>query len=287
MMIPRLTIIGVGLIGGSLAQALKAKQLCQEVVGCGRQITNLQKAVELGVIDRFTTAPAEAVKEADMVVIAVPLGSMGAIFANIDQHLPENAIITDVGSSKGSVVADAQTYLPLHYSRFVPAHPIAGGEKSGVTAAIKDLFINRYIIITPTDNTQKDACQQVNAMWSSTGANVVEMSVEHHDEVLAATSHLPHVLAYNLVHTLATLEQKREIFRYSAGGFRDFTRIASSDPTMWRDICLANQPAILQMIDIFSQDLAKLRQAIADKDSKALMKIFADAKQARDNALNR
>ncbi len=282
MFIPRLAIIGVGLIGGSLARALKQINACGEVVGCGRNTVALQQAIELGVIDRYVTQPADAVKEAEMIVVAVPLGTMATIFDAIRDNLSPHAIITDVGSAKATVVADAKQYLGQTFPRFVPAHPIAGTEKSGVLASFAELFENRKVILTPLPETDPHACTQVATMWQHTGAEVVEMSVLHHDEVLAATSHLPHLLAYSLVDTLAQMEERTEIFRFAAGGFRDFTRIASSDPRMWHDICLANREAILKVLIHFNQGLTELTQAIDKGHSEQIEKIFTQAKMARD-----
>jgi prephenate dehydrogenase len=282
MFIPRLAIIGVGLIGGSLARALKQINACGEVVGCGRNTVALQQAIELGVIDRYVTQPAAAVKGAEMVVVAVPLGTMATIFDAIRDNLSPSAIITDVGSAKATVVADARQSLGQKFPRFVPAHPIAGTEKSGVLASFAELFENRKVILTPLPETEPQACTQVATMWRHTGAEVIEMSVVHHDEVLAATSHLPHLLAYSLVDTLAQMEERTEIFRFAAGGFRDFTRIASSDPRMWHDICLANREAILKALTHFNQGLTELTQAIEKGHSEQIEKIFTQAKTARD-----
>jgi prephenate dehydrogenase len=282
MLIQRLSIIGVGLIGGSLARALKRVGACGEVVGCGRNIANLQHAIELGVIDRYDTNPASAVKDADMVVVAVPLGTMASMFAAIREALSPQAIITDVGSAKATVVVDARQYLGEHLPRFVPGHPIAGTEKSGVAASFAELFENRRVILTPLAETDSQAHAKVTMMWKTAGAEVVDMSVAHHDKVLAATSHLPHVLAYSLVETLASLETRTEIFRFAAGGFRDFTRIASSDPRMWHDICLANSDAILQVLGEFNSHLAQLAEAIQQGDSQRIENIFTCAKTARD-----
>jgi prephenate dehydrogenase len=281
MFIQRLSIIGVGLIGGSLARALRG--VCDEIVGCGRNRSNLQKAVELGVIDSYETVPAKAVNQADMVIIAVPLGSMAAMFAAIRDALSPDAVISDVGSAKASVVEDARQYLGEHFRHFVPAHPIAGTEKSGVVASFAELFEKRRVIITPLSDTDSAAYAKVCAMWEQTGADVVDMSVEHHDKVLAATSHLPHLLAYSLVDTLAKMETSTEIFGFAAGGFRDFTRIASSNPRMWRDICLANQKAILEMLGHFNDNLAELTDAVRSGDAERIETIFGRAKAARDN----
>ncbi len=282
MLIQRLSILGVGLIGGSLARALKQAGQCGEVIGCGRNLANLQEGINLGVIDHYTTDPAAAVKAADMVIVAVPLGTMAKIFSAIRDSLSPNAIITDVGSAKASVVEDARQQLGNHLSRFVPGHPIAGTEKSGVVASFAELFEQRRVILTPLPETDPQATAKVVKMWQYTKAEVIEMEVAHHDEVLAATSHLPHVLAYTLVDTLAQLETRTEIFRFAAGGFRDFTRIASSDPTMWHDICVANREAIVSMIEHFSQELTQLTAAIKQNNSDYIYQVFNRAKMARD-----
>ncbi|MEK7322902.1 MAG: prephenate dehydrogenase/arogenate dehydrogenase family protein [Pseudomonadota bacterium] len=281
-MINRLCIIGVGLIGGSLARALKRAGACAEVVGCGRDEAALRRAVELGVIDRYHSDPALAVSGTDVVVLAVPLGMMEPVLRRIAPALSAGAVITDVGSAKGSVVAAAQAVFGTVPARFVPGHPIAGTEKSGVEASFAELFQGRRVILTPLSGTDAEAHRIVRRMWEQTGAEVVDMAVEHHDEVLAATSHLPHLLALALVDTLARMQETAEIFRYAAGGFRDFTRIASSDPKMWRDICLANREAVVAMLDRFSDDLAGLRDAIDAEDGEAIAEVFTRAKTARD-----
>ena len=281
-MINRLTIIGVGLIGGSLARAVKRAGYCAEVVGSGRDKAHLQRAMELGIIDRYETDPARAVMDADVIVLAVPLGAMEEVLRAIAPQLKPDAVITDAGSAKGSVVAAAQAVFGEAPAQFVPGHPIAGTEQSGVEASLADLFKERRVILTPLPNTAAAALAAVRELWRQAGAEVVEMSVEHHDEVLAATSHLPHMLAFALVDTLARMHEQAEIFRYAAGGFRDFTRIASSDPVMWRDICLANREAIVTMIDRFQGDLVVLREAILEGDGKRIEAIFSRAKEARD-----
>ncbi len=281
-MIRRLAIIGVGLIGGSLARALRRAGGCEEIVGCGRGLENLKKAVELGVIDRYETDMARVVEGADMVVAAVPLGTMEAVFRDIAGSLAGDAIITDVGSAKVSVVAAAQAAFGQSSQNFVPAHPIAGTEKSGVEASYATLFQKRRVILTPIPGNSREAAVKVRAMWELAGAEVVEMDPYHHDEVLAATSHLPHLLAYALVDALARMEDRVEIFRYAAGGFRDFTRIASSDPTMWHDICLANRNAILDILGRFQEDLDDLTAAIRENDSDFIKEVFTRAKTARD-----
>jgi prephenate dehydrogenase len=280
--IERLAIIGVGLIGGSLARALREAGAVDEVVGCGRALPNLERAVDLGVIDRYEQDPAVAVAGADMVFIAVPLGAMRGVFTAIRDRLRPDAIITDGGSVKGSVVADAQAAFGRVPSRLVPGHPIAGTEHSGVEASFATLYRDRRVILTPLPETDPQAVGRVDWMWRTCGAEISHMSVTHHDEVLAATSHLPHMLAYGLVDALARMDETDEIFRYAAGGFRDFTRIASSSPVMWRDICMANREALSAMLARFSVELTDLAQAIRLGDANTLLEVFARAKAARD-----
>ena len=281
-MIERLCVIGVGLIGGSLARALRDAGFCQQVVGAGRNPENLQTAVDLGVIDRYETDLAMAVAGADMVLVAVPLGAMDAVFSAIKGHLAEDAVVTDAGSAKGSVIeAVTQAFNGLP-SSFVPGHPIAGTEQSGVEASFAGLYKDRRVILTPLPETDSHAIDRVRDMWEAAGAHVVIMDPVHHDAVLAATSHLPHVLAYTLVESLARLDDDGEVFDYAAGGFRDFTRIASSDPVMWRDICLANGDAIQLMIEHFVADLQELTTAIQNRDGQQLLELFTSAKAARD-----
>ena len=281
-MIDRLCIIGVGLIGGSLAQALREAGFCQQIVGAGRNVANLKKAVELGVIDRYETDLAQAVKGADMVFVAVPLGAMQSVFSAIKGQLAENAVLTDAGSAKGSVLDDVQQVFGDVPGFFVPGHPIAGTEQSGVEASFAGLYRNRRVILTPVGSTDTAAAGRVRAMWEATGAEVVDMDPVHHDAILAATSHLPHLLAFTLVDSLARMSDQQEVFEYAAGGFRDFTRIASSDPVMWRDICLANHDAIQLLIEHFIADLQTVNQAVQAQDGERLLEIFANAKDARD-----
>lgn len=280
--IKKLCIIGVGLIGGSLARALKKTGAVGEIVGSGRDVAHLEKAKALGVIDAFETDISLAVKGCDMVVVAVPLGAMQTVFEKIAPAMTDDMIITDVGSAKGSVVSAAQSAFKVLPKTLVPAHPIAGTEKSGVEASFAELYEKRRVIITPLKTSSSDAVSKVRAMWQACGADVVETTIEHHDEVLAATSHLPHMLAFSLVDTLAKMDDKNDIFYFAAGGFRDFTRIASSDPDMWRDICLANGDALVEMISKFSDDLQLLSKAIENNDSTYLNETFSSAKKARD-----
>jgi len=282
IMFQRLTILGVGLIGGSLARALRVAGATGEIVGYGRDPANLQLAVDLGVIDRYELALADAVRGADTVLVATPLGAMAGMFAGMRGHLEAGAVISDVGSTKGSVVSAAREHLGEHLPQFVPGHPIAGNEKSGVAAAFPELFRHRRVILTPLAENPPEAVARIRALWQAAGSVVTEMEVAHHDTVLAATSHLPHMLAYTLVDTLARMDVKDEIFDYAAGGFRDFTRIASSDPVMWRDVCLANRGAILAMIERFQADLGELAEAIANGHDEALHEVFTRAKTTRD-----
>lgn len=284
-MIKRMCIVGVGLIGGSLALALKRVGYVEEIVGTSRREEHLRKAVELGVIDRYELDAATAAENSDMVVLSVPLGAMQAVCKQIREVLSEHTVLTDVGSSKASVVHAVRDAMGEVPAGFVPAHPIAGTEKSGVEAAFGDLFEDRRVILTPLETTSEQATRTVRDMWSATGAIVEQTTVEHHDQVLAATSHLPHMLAFALVDSLARMGDHDEIFRYAAGGFRDFTRIASSDPVMWRDICVANRDALMTMMTRFQDDLGIIYGAIEEGDGNTLLEIFKSAKQARDRLL--
>ena len=281
-MIDRLCIIGVGLIGGSLARALRKHAMVRQVVGCGRSETNLERATQLGVIDTWSTQPAEAVSGADVIVVAVPLGATRHIFDEIRDSLEPDAVLTDVGSAKRCVIEDARAAFGKVPQNFVAGHPIAGTQHSGVEASFASLFENHKVILTPEEGTAAGALELVKSMWQTTGASVVIMDADHHDEVLAATSHLPHLLAYSLVDTLGQMQEHREMFNYAAGGFRDFTRIASSDPTMWHDICLANRGAMLQALNLFQNNLSALAQAIDKGDSEELRAVFSRAKRLRD-----
>ncbi len=281
-MIERLAIIGVGLIGGSLARALRRAGACRAIVGCGRDAAQLEKALALGVIDSYERDPAQAVAGADVVVLAVPVGATEAVYRRLAAGLDAQAVVTDVGSTKGSVVEAVRAATGTLPPNFVPGHPIAGTEKSGVEASLADLFQGRRVILTPHEDTAAEAVARVRRMWEACGAAVSLMGVAHHDQVLAATSHLPHVLAYALVDSLARMEDSTEVFAYAAGGFRDFTRIASSDPQMWHDICLANREALVPVLERFGADLGRLCAAIRNGDSDAVLDTFTRAKQARD-----
>lgn len=280
--IRRLAILGVGLIGGSVALALREAGAVREVVGYGRGRENLEQARDLGILDAIATTPAEAVAGADVVLVAVPIGAMQELFAAIAPHLAADAVVTDAGSVKAAVIEAARAGLGAALARFVPGHPVAGTEHSGAAAAFSSLFRDRRTILTPTAETWDEAVERVCDLWMTCGASLSIMDAEHHDQVLAATSHLPHVLAYALVDTLARMSEHTEIFEYAAGGFTDFTRIASSSPTMWADIVVANEDALLPVVDGFIGDLKKLRTAIAEDDRGAILDTFARAKAARD-----
>ncbi len=282
MAIQRLAVIGVGLIGGSLARGLRAAGRVGEIVGCGRGAENLREAVRLGVIDRYSHDVAEAVSGADMIFLAVPLGAMRDTFAALRGAVSAGALITDGGSAKASVVDDCRAAAPELLPRFVPGHPIAGTENNGVAASFAELYQNRRVILTPLAENAAADVVRVREMWTSCGAEVTEMAVAHHDEVLAATSHLPHMLAFGLVDMLSRMKENDEIFRYAAGGFRDFTRIASSNPVMWRDICIANREALSPMLASFAEEMDVLAKRIAEADGDELLRIFESAKTSRD-----
>jgi len=281
--IEHLCIIGVGLIGGSFARAVRQADLVNHITGCGRNIDNLKKALELGVIDDYSQDIREAVKEADLIFIATPVGSFKSILSQIKDSMKDGAIITDGGSTKTSVIEAAKAVFNEVPENFVPGHPIAGTENSGVEASFATLYQDHRVILTPLKQTKPEAVEYITQLWESIGAQVVIMDAHHHDLVLAATSHLPHLLAFSLVNTLTTLDEKQEIFENAAGGFRDFTRIASSDPSMWQDICLANKDALLEHLDLFSSDLKQLRSALQQGDGDFLKQIFTRAKHSRDD----
>ncbi len=277
-----LCIIGVGLIAGSLARDLRKRDPAMTIVGCGRARPNLQRAVELGVIDRFELDPRAAVNGADMVVLGVPLGAMRSVFQALSGALADDAVVTDVGSAKHSVIADASAVFGEPPPWFVPGHPVAGTENSGVDASIYDLFKERRVILTPLATTAPAALERVRGMWEGVGASVIELDAEYHDQVLAATSHLPHMLAFALVDALAQKDERAEIFDYAAGGFKDFTRVASSDPQMWHDICIANRVALLESLEHFQSHLSSLTDAVREQDGEFVRKLFARAKATRD-----
>ena len=285
-MIERLAILGVGLIGGSLALSLKQQGLVQQVVGYGRSTANLTEALDLGIIDEAVESAAEAVQNADMVVMAVPIASMRGLLVEIKPYLSDSAILTDVGSAKACWIEDVlsvwQGVWPVNA---VPAHPIAGAEKSGAAAALANLYQDRKVVITPHGQSSESAVAKVTQMWQATGADVRFMSAEEHDQTFAWTSHLPHLLSFALVDMFSQRDDVERLFDYTAGGFRDFTRIAASDPTMWRDIVQLNAPAIAQALTAYQQQLQTYADLLAQQDWQGLSDAFARAKATRDALL--
>ncbi len=284
-LINKFVVVGIGLIGGSLATGLKQRGACAEVIGIARKSETCTEAVNHAVVDRAYTSLREVADElgqGDVIFIAVPTLSANAVLEEIKSCVADTVTITDGASVKGSVQRAAEGVFGVVPPQFVLGHPIAGSEKSGVTAANPNLYENHRVILTPLANTSKQHFDLVTRMWQAVGAEVLSMSVAEHDEVLGATSHLPHVIAYSLVDTLAQDIKNPNIFRYAAGGFRDFTRIASSDPVMWHDIMRANKTAILQSMDLFIDNLSRLRSSIEHEDSDYLLNVFSRAKEARD-----
>ncbi len=275
-------LIGVGLIGSSISHAMRRKGLAQTITGAARTKATLETALALRLIDRGCVHAADAVKNADLVILSVPVGVCGALAAEIAPNLKPGAIVTDVGSVKAAVVRDIAPHIPegVH---FVPGHPIAGTEQSGPEAGFAELFDGRWTILTPPPETDQAAVKKLKAFWEALGSKVEIMSPEHHDMVLGVTSHLPHLIAYNIVNTAAHLERvtNSEVIKFSAGGFRDFTRIAASDPTMWRDVFLNNKEAVLEMLGRFSEDLAELQRAIRFGDGETLFRLFTEARAIR------
>jgi prephenate dehydrogenase len=284
-LIRRLAIIGVGLIGGSLARVLREKGAVGQVVGIGRGTANLERAVELGVIDSYTNDPCAGVAGADLVFLATPVCKIADLVRQIAPALAPGAIVTDGGSVKGEIVAACEPLMPAG-CHFVGGHPIAGTEKSGVEASFATLYQGRRCILTPTERTDPAALQTVVRLWELAGSEVVLMDVAKHDRVVAAISHLPHMVAYSLVNAVADYDRCDEaILKYSAGGFRDFTRIASSDPVMWRDIALMNRESILEMMDFFADHLGRLRQLVAAGDGDGLAEFFIRSREHRQTIL--
>jgi cyclohexadieny/prephenate dehydrogenase len=277
-----IALIGIGLIGSSIAREIKDKGLAGSVTISTRSDATLKRAQELSLGDRYTTSAAEAVKEADLVIVSVPVGASGAVAAEIAANLKPGAIVTDVGSTKGSVITQMAPHMPpgVH---FIPGHPIAGTEYSGPDAGFIGLFKGRWCILTPLPDTDETAKAKLRTFWETLGSMVDDMDPEHHDKVLAIVSHLPHIIAYNIVGTADDLEAvtESEVIKYSASGFRDFTRLAASDPTMWRDVCLHNKDAILEMLSRFSEDLAYLQRAIRWGDGDKLFDLFTRTRAIR------
>ena len=275
-------IIGPGLIGSSIARAARAQGAVGSIVTSSRSPETRQRVSELGIADKVVATNAEAVTGADLVIVCVPVGVCGAVAKEIAPHLKAGAIVSDVGSVKGSIVRDMAPHLPDNV-HFVPAHPVAGTEHSGPEAGFAELFEDRWCILTPTEGTDRESVDRLAEFWRLLGANVEIMTPDHHDLVLAVTSHLPHLIAYTIVGTADELETvtRSEVFKFSAGGFRDFTRIAASDPTMWRDIFLANKDAVLEMLGRFNEDVSALTKAIRRGDGDALSEHFTRTRAIR------
>ncbi len=278
---PRLAIFGVGMIGGSVALALKRHQRVGHVIGVGRSRANLEKALQLGVIDQIIDAPLPAVEQADVILLATPVNTIAGLFQKILPALDQSKIVTDVGSVKRGICDAAAATLGEQNSRFVPGHPVAGKEHSGVVAASADLFEEQNVVLTPAANTDADALETIRQMWSVIGARVSIMDPQLHDRVLSVTSHLPHVLAYAMVDFFANCEDASHVYDMAAGGFYDFSRTASSDAEMWRDICLMNRAQILQHIDQFKLRLDNISDMLVRTDGAALENLFASAKKSR------
>ena len=278
----RLAVIGVGLIGGSFALALKQAKIASHVVGVGRSAANLKLARERGIIDSVASDVAAAAADVDLVLVAAPVAQFGAIFSGLKQT---KALITDGGSTKRDVIAAARAALGARIAQFVPAHPVAGAEQSGAAAAKAELFRDRRVVLTPLPENSAGAVSTVQKAWEACGARITRLDAEEHDAVLAAVSHLPHLLAYALVHDIAERDNAGQLFSYAAGGFRDFTRIASSHPEMWRDICLANRDQLLSELRKYGNKLAAMQKLLEAGDGAGLEKLFVQARDARNQWL--
>jgi prephenate dehydrogenase len=278
----KVVVCGVGLIGGSFALALKAAGAVREVVGLGRSRGPLEEALKLGVIDHIASDWEEAARDADLVLLGMPVGQMPAVMAALAPHLQPGTIVTDGGSTKSDVVAAARAAFGDKVAQFVPGHPIAGAEKSGVSAAKTELYVDKRVVLTPLPENPAAAVTRVRNAWEACGAKLSELSPAEHDSVFAAVSHLPHLLAFALVHDLASRENADQLFGFAAGGFRDFTRIASSHPEMWRDICIANRTALLKELDAYMAELLRARVLLASADAVGLEEMFAAARARRD-----
>ncbi|HYJ58831.1 MAG TPA: prephenate/arogenate dehydrogenase family protein [Methyloceanibacter sp.] len=278
----KIAIIGPGLIGSSIARAARAQGAVRSIVASARSAKTRARVAALGLADKVVETNAEAVADADLVIVCVPVGGCGAVAKEIGPHLKAGATVSDVGSVKGSVVRDMGPHLPNHL-HFIPAHPVAGTEHSGPDAGFAELFEGRWCILTPPEGTDPEAVERLAAFWRRLGAKVETMTPEHHDLVLAITSHVPHLIAYNIVGTAADVEEvtQSEVIKFSAGGFRDFTRIAASDPVMWRDVFLNNKEAVLEMLGRFSEDLAALQRMIRWDEGAALEALFTRTRAIR------
>ena len=279
----KIVIFGVGLIGGSIALALKKAGSTAQIIGVGRSTESLQTALDLGVIDAASTNVAQAVSDADLILIATPVAQTPVILSAIKPHLGTDTIITDAGSTKSDVLSYASDVLAERASQFVGGHPIAGAEKSGVTAANADLFRSKNVILTPTTKNSAEAISRVKTLWQLCGANVIEMTAETHDSVFAAVSHLPHLLAFALVDDIASRPNAEQLFSFAASGFRDFTRIAGSNPEMWRDISLANKTALLAELTAYQAELVQLKKLLEAEDGAGLQALFERASTARND----
>ena len=279
----KIVIFGVGLIGGSVALALKKAGSTAQITGVGRSTESLQTALDLGVIDAASTNVAQAVSDADLILIATPVAQTPVILSAIKPHLGTDTIITDAGSTKSDVLSYASDVLAERASQFVGGHPIAGAEKSGVTAANADLFRSKNVILTPTTKNSAEAISRVKTLWQLCGANVSEMTAETHDSVFAAVSHLPHLLAFALVDDIASRPNAEQLFSFAASGFRDFTRIAGSNPEMWRDISLANKTALLAELTAYQAELVQLKKLLEAEDGAGLQALFERASTARND----
>ena len=278
----KLVVVGVGLIGGSVAAALRRAGKVRRIVGVGRGRANIERALELKVIDEASDDVAVAVRGADLVLLAVPVQQNDHVLAQLAGSLSSDTLVTDAGSTKMDYVAAVRRLLPALLAHVVPAHPIAGAELTGVSAAQAGLFLNKKVVLTPLPENNIQAVDSIESMWKACGARVSRMSPEHHDRVFSAVSHLPHMLAYTLVHMIATRPDAQELFNFAAGGFRDFTRISSSSPEMWRDIASTNRAALLADIETYQQELTHLAGLIRDADAEQLGKIFETARNARN-----
>ncbi|MCB4767227.1 prephenate/arogenate dehydrogenase family protein [Ancylobacter sp. Lp-2] len=281
-MVGRLAVIGIGLIGSSILRAADARQLAEVSVAYDAAPEVRARVAELGIADEVASSPAEAVRDADIIILCVPVGAMAAVAEAIAPHVKPGAIVSDVGSVKGAVLSALSTHLPAGV-HIVPAHPVAGTEYSGPDAGFATLFKNRWCILTPPEGAEEGAVAALTALWTALGANVEIMTAEHHDLVLAITSHVPHLIAYNIVGTAADLEKvtSSEVIKYSAGGFRDFTRIAASDPTMWRDVFLNNREAVIEVLGRFTEDLIALQRAIRWEQGETLFNLFTRTRAIR------
>jgi len=277
----KIAIFGVGLIGGSFALALKKAHAVEQVVGVGRTVASLERARQLGIIDTVCTSVADAVREADLILIAAPVAQTQSILAAIQPHLQVGTVVTDAGSTKSDVVAAAREALGDKIAQFVPGHPIAGRESNGPDAALDDLYVGKKVVLAPLQENAPTDIERVANAWQQCGAIVHQLTAQEHDRVFASVSHLPHLLAYALVDDIARKPHADVLFQYAASGFRDFTRIAGSSPEMWRDISLANQAALLQELDAYMVQLMQLRGMLAAGDGPALQSVYANAQRAR------